>query len=103
MMNRRAEIRKMVSQYHNIEISINGMPPAYMFRLRNIMSTGLGVLVRSDSDLLKQVEIGDVLDVKYNPTEPSEPSEYFKTKIEHITEGIADSPKGHAVMGLSII
>lgn len=79
------------------------MAPAYVFKLRDISSTGMGVLVREDSDLLNQIEIGEVLYMKYNPSQRSDPSECLETEIKHITTDAAGSFKGHALVGLSII
>ena len=103
MTNRRSETRRLVDRYHNVEILIDGMAPAYVFKLRDISSTGMGVLVKEGSDLLNHIKIGEVLDVKYNPSQRSDSSEYFKTKIRHITIDAADSFRGHATIGLSII
>jgi c-di-GMP-binding flagellar brake protein YcgR len=82
---------------------MNSDSSAYLFRLRDISQTGMGVLVKEDSDLLNQIRIGDAIDVKYNPVGRSDSPQFFKTEIRHISKA-ADGPyKGSTLLGLSII
>ncbi len=101
-MNRGSETGCVSAQYHNVEISIDGMSPAYVFRLRDISSIGMAVLVREDSGLLSQIEVGQTVTIKYNPAERSNSSEYFETEIRHISKVTEDQYKGHVIMGLSV-
>ncbi len=101
--NRRSETRRFVDQYHNAEISIDGMAPAYVFRLRDISSTGIGILVKEGSELLNQIETGQTMNIKYSPPLQSDSPAYYETEIKHIAKDPEDRFKGHFIIGLSVI
>ena len=61
------------------------------------------MLVRDDSDLLKKLEIGDVLDMTYYPADMSQSFKIMKTQIKHITLEEQGRFKGHHLVGLSIL
>ncbi len=91
-----------VDQYHNVEISVNGMAPVYVFKLRELSSTGMGVLVKEDSDLLNQIETGQTVDMKYSSEERTHRPQYLKTEIQHIAKDAQGRFDGHFILGLSI-
>lgn len=76
----------ITDQYSSIEIAINNNEPAYMFKIRNIPSLGVGILVKEGSALLRHLRVGDTLNLKYNPFEASDLPKYLKTEIRYITE-----------------
>jgi len=61
------------------------------------------VLVKEDSDLLKHLRVGDILDLKYYTTDSSKPIEYLKTEIKHITKDDTGRFKELYLVGLSIL
>lgn len=61
------------------------------------------IAVKADSGLLKHLSVGDVLNIKYYPTDSSRPAEYLKTQIRHITKDEQGRFKEHFLVGLLIL
>ena len=101
--DRRSESRSLTDQYASVELSISNLAPVYMFKVRDISSSGVGILVKEDSEVLKYLKEGDVLMMTYNPLEPTEDPRQLKTEIRHVTADDEEKFKGHSVVGLSIV
>ena len=102
-IERRSESRKMIDKYFRVEFSKSGLTHFYNFKLRDISSKGMCILVKEGSDVLKSLKVGDILDMKYYTEEQSSPPNQVKTKIEYITKDEHGRFKGHCLVGLSII
>ena len=100
-VDRRSESRTIVDQYSSVEFSIINLDYLYQFKIRETSQTGMGILVREDSVVLKHLKVGDILNMKYYPLELSEQPEYLKTEIKHITKDDQGRFKGHYLVGLS--
>ena len=85
------------------EIKLSGSP-IYMLKVRDLSDKGAGVIVKSDSSLLKMIEIGKELTVRLVlPRDYSGPSGHYQSRVEHITE-LQEGPfKGHLIVGLSFL
>ncbi len=75
----------------------------YHFKLKDFSSNGFGILVRKDSQVLKYIKSGDVLDMKYHPDEATADPVPYQTKIKHISEPDPGKHKGHMLVGLMIL
>jgi hypothetical protein len=91
----------ILDKYYSVQFSLSKMDPAYLFKLRDISSNGLCILVKQDSTVFRQLNEGDILDMEYNPTESSGPTKLLKTKIT--SKNCYDRFKGHSLVELSII
>jgi len=100
---RRYETRTVLNQYYSVEFRLRDIASTYQFKLRDISSKGMGILVHKGSEVLKYLKVGDTLDMKYLPPESAGLSQSLKTQIVHITQKDQDPFKGHFLMGLSII
>jgi hypothetical protein len=100
---RRSQARSAVDQYTILEFSAEGLANVYQFKIWNISPLGIGVLVTHDSEVLKHLKVGDILDMKYYRQELSEQPEQLKTEIKHITKDNQGKFKGNYLVGLSII
>ena len=100
---RRYETRTVLDQYYSVEFRLSDIASTYQFKLRDISSKGLGILIPKESEVLKYLKEGDTLDMKYLPPESAGLSESLKTQIVHITQKDQDPFKGHFLKGLSII
>ncbi|MBW2155962.1 MAG: hypothetical protein JRG87_04805 [Deltaproteobacteria bacterium] len=100
---RRYETRTVLDQYYSVEFRLKEIASTYQFKLRDISSKGMGVLVHKGSEVLKYLKVGDTLDMKYLPPESAGRSQSLKTQIAHITQKDQDPFKGHFLMGLLII
>jgi hypothetical protein len=101
-VERRAEPRKQAPQYHSVELSINGLSFSYQFKIWNMASKSMCVMVREDSAVLSRLKVGDKLSMKYYTNELSCPVEQLETEIRHITKDEGRF-KGHYLVGLSIV
>jgi hypothetical protein len=103
MTERRSEPRFPASQYYSVEFSINGLTMSYQFKIWNMASQSMCVLVREDSEILPRIKVGDILDMRYYTGSSACPSEDLKTEIRHITKDDDGRFKGHYLVGLSIV
>lgn len=100
----RSEPRKMLKKYHSVQFMLGKVGPAYMFKLRDLSSQGLCILVRQDSAVLKVLKVGDVMEMEFFLPDARIPAEQLHTKIRHITPPEEDNLfKGHSRVGLSIM
>ncbi|MBW1699108.1 MAG: PilZ domain-containing protein [Deltaproteobacteria bacterium] len=100
---RRSEARTLIDKYFSVEFSKKGLDSIYQFKIWNISSKGMCIIVREDSDIINHLIVGDVLDMKYYPVEESSPAEFSKTEITHITKDDHGRFKGHYLVGLAIL
>ena len=102
-IERRSEERTLIDRYFSVEFSKKGLNSIYQFKIWNISSKGMCILVKEDSALIKHLEVGEVLDMKYYPSDYSGPIEKLKTEITHITKDAHGRFKGHYLVGLSMM
>ncbi len=102
-IEKRSELRTEIDQYYSVEFSVPGATFAYQFKIWNLSSKGLCVAVKNDSDLLKHLNVGAVLNMKYYSTDSSNPMVHLKTEVKHITKNEQGQFKGHTLVGLSIL
>ena len=100
---RRSEPRIITEDLYSVEINLGGSIPIYQFKLRDISSSGMSFLVREDSPILKHLKVGQQLDMKYYSTDKSNPTEYFKSQIMHITKTDTGRLKGHYLVGVLVV
>ena len=102
-VDRRSETRTLIDRYFSVEFSKKGLDAIYQFKIWNISSKGICILVKEDSALMDHLIVGDILDMKYYPANESGPIEHSKTEITHITTDVQGRFKGHYLVGLSMI
>ena len=99
---KRSALREIADKYYSVEFKAEGSDLSYRFRLRDISSTGMCVLVKETSELLNYIKAGDILSVKYYFKESLEKKELIITRIKHITKNDQGRYKGHYLVGLEI-
>ena len=102
-LGRRSEHRESVDQYHSVELTVSKNRIIYQFRIWNISQKGMCILLKEDSAAFDHIHVGDIIEMKYYPTESARPTEVFKTKIQHITKEDTGRFKGHFLVGLLIL
>jgi len=100
--DRRPESRTILDRYYSVEFQLQETGNVYQFKLRDMSSKGLGILVNKDSAVLKHLKVGDTVNMKYIPPESAGSSESLKTQIAHITQKDEEPFKGHFLLGLLI-
>ena len=96
----KSDSNNIMNKYYSVHLPLNGTGPTYLFKLRNTPINGLCILVKEDSTILKQLKVGNVLKMEYNPIGSSDPST-LKTQIN--SKNSHDRIAGHSLIGLSII
>jgi len=99
----RHEARTEVDKYYSVEVSIADAGLIYQFRIWNLSSRGICIVVKKDSELLKYLEVGNILNMKYYPSDSSCPKECLKTEIKHITKDREGRFRNHVLVGLFIL
>ena len=99
---KRAEPRTELEKYHSVEFKVSDFGSVYQFKIWNMSSKGMCLVVREDSHILKHLEVGNVLDMKYHTTDFSLPAEELKTQIKHITKQDQGRFGGHFLVGLLV-
>jgi len=101
LIESRSDSRNILNQYYSVQFVVNDRGPAYLFKLRDISSKGLCILVKEDSFVLDQLQVGDILNMEFNQPEPLNSSRSLKTQVTskyphyHIA--------GHVLVELSIV
>ena len=105
-------MRKMVplekmDRYNSVEFSSDNRSLAYQFKIWDIESMPMCILIREDSNVLSQIQAGDILDMTYNSAHSRNSfefeSEHRKTAIREIIKKDQGRFKGHSLVGLEIL
>ncbi len=99
---KRAEPRRVVDEYYSVEVSIAGAENLYQFKIWNISTSGLCLLVRQDSDILPHLRVGETIQMKFYRDDASKPADFISTQIKHITKDDTGKFRGHFLVGLGI-
>lgn len=100
---RRSEPRTVIDRYYSVDFSIGNESFLYQFKIWDLSSKGICLLVKEDSPVLNHVKVGDLVDMRYYEADSSQPGEYLKTKIVHMTKDEEGRFKGHYLIGISIL
>jgi hypothetical protein len=94
-------VKIIYENYYSVQFFLNGKEPSYLFKLRNNSENKLYILVKQDSSVFRELNVGDILDMEYNHADSFGKGKLFKTlitsKIPH------DRYIGHSMVELSII
>ncbi len=100
---KRSESRTTLDLYYSVEFFAKGTGYVYQFKLRDMSSKGLCILVNEGSVALNYLKVGETLDMKYSSPDGSGPAESLKTQIKHISEPDPGTYKDHMLVGLLIL
>ncbi len=100
---KRAEQRTVVDQYYSVDFSVGTESLLYQFKIWNLSSKGMCLLVKEDSAAMNHINIGDIVKMKYYKADASNPGKYLNTKIIHISKDEEGRFKGHHVIGIQIL
>jgi hypothetical protein len=102
-IDRRSEPREVLDQFYSVEFCLDGLGMAYQFKIWNVASRSMCVLVKEDSEILSRLKVGEVFNMKYYTHDRVCPTTYLETAIRHITRDDHGRFKGHYLVGLEII
>ena len=100
--DKRKETREKSKKYHSVEMKIFTLP-IYLFKLKDISSRGACFLVKDGSAILKHLEVGQILNMRYHSEKEMEPTDVFKSEVKYITKSDDKSYKGHYLVGIMIL
>ena len=100
---RRSETRAEAERFYSVQFTTEGLASFYQFKLWNISSKGICILVKEGSEVLKHIKVGDTIDMTYYLTDSQGAHENLKTQIKHITQNEDGRFQGHFMVGLSIL
>lgn len=101
--DRRGEPRTRIDEIYTVELACSDLPFVYKFKIWNLSSKGTCIVVRDDSEVLKQLKVGDVLEMTYSTTDTPNRPESLGTEIKHITKDEGGRFKNHTLVGLQIL
>jgi len=102
-IERRSEDRRIVNKYYTVEFLVNDIKLEYRFKIWDISSNGISLLVDEDSDLLNYLKVGDILYLRYRTGNSLKPVDYLKTSIRHISQEAVEQINGCCLVGLAIL
>ena len=102
-VERRSEPREVPDQFYSVEFCLDGLGIAYQFKIWNVASRSMCVLVKEDSEILSRLKVGEILNMKYYGHDRVCPTTCLETAIRHITRDDNGRFKGHYLVGLEII
>ena len=99
---RRSEERTVADEYFSVQFQPKGFPSIYQFKIRNISSKGLCILIKNDSQVLEHINVGDIFEMTYYGSDSGTNARVMQTRIKHITLGEPGNFEGHHLVGLAI-
>lgn len=102
MKERRSEKRSAADKYYSVQFQPKGLPSVYQFKIRNISSKGLCILIKNDSQVLEHLKVGDSLKMTYYAEDSTTHTRIMQTRIKHISPGKPGHFEGHHLVGLVI-
>ena len=103
IQNLRCETRTKSQDNASVEFKPGKTAMVYHFKLKDFSSKGFGILVRKDSNVLKHIKEGDVLDMMYYPDNLANNPRSHHTEIKHISEPEPGRYYDHLLVGLLIL
>ena len=100
---RRSEKRNTTEKYYSVQFTTKSLSSHYQFKIWNISTSGMCILVKEDSEVLNHISVGDQLEMTYFITDSQGASDKLTTKIKHITQNKEGRFKGHCLVGLAIL
>lgn len=89
--------------YHSVELTLEKLGVHYQFKLWQMDSMPMCILIKEESDLLGRLKVGDILDMKYYSTGSPYPSPFMQTVVRHITRENQGRFRGHYIVSLEIV
>lgn len=86
--------------YYSVEFLLNEPNILYQFKLWKLQSNVMFALVKKNSAILDELNVGDVLSMKYYSSDALYPTENKNTRIKYITVEEHGRFKGHCLIGL---
>jgi hypothetical protein len=97
----KSETKTIFEECYSVQFFLNGKIPSYLFKLRNTSTNKPYILVNQNSAVFRELNVGDIMDMEYNPPESLGNGKLFKTLIT--SKKAHDRYVGYSIVELSII
>jgi len=87
----------------SVEVFVDELNSFYQFKVWGSALTSMFVLVKEDSEVLNQLDVGKIYKMKYYSQEESLPTEDLETEIKYVNKIDEGRFKGHYLTGLQIV
>ncbi len=87
----------------SVEVFVDELNSHYQFKVWGSALTSMFVLVKEDSEVLGQLDVGKTFKMKYYSQEPSMPAKDLETEIKYINKIDEGRFKGHYLTGLQLV
>ena len=101
-MEKRSAKRTVPTGFNIAEIKLTGIP-LYQFKLKDISDNGASLLVKENSAMINNLEVGQSLEIKIQSDSQADLNGYYEAKIKHITKVEEGRYKGHYFIGVRIL
>ena len=100
--DRNPETKLFLERYRSVEFSIRNLGFNYQFKLWDVDSDSVQILIRDDSDILHWLKVGSRLESKFYSNENTPSINQLETEISHIMKADEGRFKGHYLVRLSV-
>jgi len=100
--DRRSEPREPSNKFHSVEMKLASLP-IYLFKLKEVSANGACFMVKEGSAILKHLQVGQILNMRYHADDEKDPPEVFKSEIMHITKALENPYIGHFAVGIKLL
>jgi hypothetical protein len=94
--------KRQLQNYYSAEFKLAHPKILYQFKLRRSESEPMFAVVKEGSKALDNINEGDIINMRYYPSDRSIPPETLDTRIKYITRDETTGFKNHYVIGLCI-
>ena len=92
---------KKAGKYYSVEIFLSSH--AYQFKIWNMISMPMCILVKESSEVLPRLRVGDTMDMKYYHSDSAHPIDHLMTEIRHISKRERGRFRGHYFVELGLL
>ena len=99
---RRSGERKIADTKYSAIVRISGVP-IYQLKLKDISQRGTCLIAKEDSAILRHLEIGQELEMRYHYRNGPRSEVNYMSEIRHVTRADEGRYKGHFFIGTRIV
>ena len=99
---RRGERRQESLQNGTAIVRVSGIPVCE-FKLKSVSESGTSFWVWEDSFILRNIRVGQEIDIRIQPGPDAAGPALFRSRIAHITKAVPPEMSGHFILGVQIL
>ena len=92
-----------LEQYFSVEIPVYRLNTVYQFKIWDIESGALSILIKESSDLLNWLKTGDRLKMRYYSHDPGNPYQDLYSELTYLHRQDFGRLRGHYLGGIEIM